>query len=130
MYMQYNLPVFFYPHYNFVSNRMKIWRYSLWLSVISCSLLCVVFLLPNTYSVFVWNKLRVEAGILFPVLLVAWTTALFGFALNNVFIDRSVADRKIQMTTFLKCLPSLLGIPAFFSFVWFLYRWYKGDPNR
>jgi len=30
----------------------------------------------------------------------------------------------------MKAVPSLLGIPAFFSFAWFIFRWYKGDPNR
>jgi hypothetical protein len=109
---------------------MKIWRYSLWLSIISCTILFIIFLLPRSYSVFVWSKFRVDAGILFPVLMVSWTAALFGFALNNIFIDRSVTDKKLQMTAFIKCLPSLLGIPAFISFVWFIYRWYKGDPSR
>lgn len=109
---------------------MKIWRYSLWLSVVSCCLLCVIFLLPPAYSVFIYTKFRVDAGVLFPVLLVSWTTALFGFLLNNIFIDRSITDKKIQMSAFMKGLPSLLGIPSFFSFVWFIFRWYKGDPNR
>jgi hypothetical protein len=109
---------------------MKIWKYSLWLSVFSCCLLCVVFLLPKTYTVFIWNKFGVDAGILFPVLLISWTTALFGFALNNIFIDRAITDKKLQMSSFMKTLPSLLGLPSFGSFVWFIFRWYKGDPHR
>ncbi len=121
------LPIFllFIPLY-----LMKLWRYSLWLSLISCTILCIVFLLPANFKIFIWSKERVDAGILFPVLLVSWTTALFGFALNNVFIDRAVTDTKIKMTDFMKAVPSLLGIPAFFSFIWFIFRWYKGDPNR
>lgn len=109
---------------------MKIWRYSLWLSIFSCCLLCVSFFLPQSYTVFIYTKFRVDAGVLFPVLLVSWTTALFGFLLNNIFIDKSITDKKIQMSNFMKGLPSLLGIPSFLSFVWFIFRWYKGDPNR
>lgn len=110
---------------------MKLWRLSLLLSIISCILLGIVFLMPSNYRVFIWKEHGVvDAGILFPLLLFSWTTALIGFALNNIFIDRTIADGKIKMSDFLKAVPSLLGLPAFFSFVWFLFRWYKGDPNR
>ena len=110
---------------------MKLWKFSLWLSILSCTLLCIVFLMPSTYRIFIWREHgMVDAGILFPLLLVSWTTALVGFALNNVFIDRTISDSKIKMTEFVKAVPSLLGLPAFFSFVWFLFRWYKGDPHR
>jgi len=107
---------------------MKLWMYSLWLSILSCCLLGIICLLPSGYNVFVWGKAQVEAGVLFPVLLLCWTAALFAFALNNIFIDKAVADRGITMGTFLKCLPSLLNIPALLSFVWFIYRWCKGKP--
>jgi len=90
----------------------------------------VIFLAPQSYSVFIYTKFRIDAGVLFPVLLVSWTAALFGFLLNNIFIDRTITDKKIQMSSFMKGLPSVLGIPSFFSFVWFIFRWYKGDPHR
>src|ERR1700712_6078136 len=100
---------------------MKLWTYSLWLSIFSCCLLCTICLLPAAYSVFIWGVAQIDAGVLFPVLLMCWTAALFAFALNNIFIDKAVADRSIKMGTFLKCMPSLLNIPALFSFVWFIY---------
>ena len=108
---------------------MKIWIYSLRLSIFSCGLLVVMYLLPRTYGVFIWSKSGVDPGILFPVLLVSWTAALFGFALNNIFIDKSLIDKKVQMPESKKYLPSLLAIPAIISFGWFIYRWYNGDPN-
>lgn len=107
---------------------MKIWTFSLWLSIISASLLFIIFLLSNTYGVFVWGKLRVDPGVLFPVLLLCWTTALFAFGLNNIFIDKALIDKKIEMTDLRKHLPSLLVIPSFISFGWFIYRWFKGTP--
>ena len=101
----------------------------MWLSIVSCSLLIVIFLLSNTYGVFIWSKFRVDPGKLFPVLLLSWTAALLAFGLNNIFIDKSLIDKKVKMTDFRKHLPSLLVIPAFISFGWFIYRWYKGNPN-
>ena len=109
---------------------MKIWTYSLWLSITSCILLAIIFLLSNTYGVFIWNKLRVDPGVLFPVILLSWATALFAFGLNNIFIDKSLLNKEVKMTDLRKHLPSLLVIPAFISFGWFIYRWYKGDPNH
>jgi hypothetical protein len=78
----------------------------------------VIFFLPESYTVFSWTKNQVEAGILFPVLLLSWTAALFGFLFNNMY-----------MPAFKTYLPSFLGIPAFASFIWFIIRWYKGKPN-
>ena len=109
---------------------MKLWYYALWLSIASCILLLIVYFLPPDFTVFIWNKSQVDAGVLFPVLLVSWTAALFGFALNNIFIDKSIVDRNAKKMNGLHAyLPSLLGLPAFFSFMWFIIRWYKGKPD-
>jgi hypothetical protein len=91
----------------------------------------VISLLPANYSVFVWAKNQVQPGFLFPVLMVNWTTALLGFAFNNVYIDKSIFDKNARKMSGIKTyLPSLLSIPAFFSFVWFMIRWYKGDVKH
>ncbi|MEN9569266.1 MAG: hypothetical protein RL172_497 [Bacteroidota bacterium] len=109
---------------------MKLWYVSLILSIVSCMILLVVCFLPDTYTVFNWSKADVQAGILFPVLLISWTAALFGFLFNNIFIDRSMMDKNAKpMPAFKSYLPSFLGLPAFASFVWFIIRWYKGKPN-
>ena len=109
---------------------MKLWKYSLWLSIFSCILLFIVFYLTPEYNVFIWRQFRLDAGILFAVLLLSWTTALFGFALNNVFIDKALTDKNIKMPANIKCLPSILGVPSFLSFIWFIYRYYKGNPHH
>ncbi len=109
---------------------MKLWYVSLVLSITSCIILLVVCLLPDPYSVFAWSKTQVEAGILFPILLISWTTALLGFLFNNIFIDKTMMERNASpMPAFKSYLPTLLGIPAFTSFIWFIIRWYKGKPH-
>lgn len=110
--------------------KMKLWYVALGLSITSCLILLVIVFLPDSFTVFNWTKSQVEAGILFPVLLVSWTVALFGFLFNNIFIDKTMMDSKVkQMPAFKTYLPSLLSIPAFGSFIWFIIRWYKGKPN-
>jgi hypothetical protein len=108
---------------------MKYWTYSLLLSIISCILLLVIFLLPDSFTVFKFTKTQVDNGVLFPVLLLSWMASLFGFALNNIFIDKHYSDNKPHMPGLKKYLPTLLGMPAFLSFVWFIFRWYKGKPE-
>ena len=109
---------------------MKLWYVSLILSIVSCIILLVICFLPANYTVFNWTKTQVEAGVLFPVLLISWTAALFGFLFNNIYIDKSMMEKNAkQMNTFKSYLPSFLGLPAFLSFIWFIIRWYKGKPN-
>jgi uncharacterized membrane protein (DUF106 family) len=109
---------------------MKLWYVSLILSIVSCIILMIVFFLPEGYTVFNWTKNQVEAGVLFPVLLLSWTVALFGFLFNNIYIDKSMMEKNAkQMPAFKTYLPSFLGFPAFASFIWFIIRWYKGKPN-
>ncbi len=109
---------------------MKLWYLSLALSILSCILLLVTWMLPPAYTVFDWSAAEVQAGVLFPVLLVSWTLALFGFLFNNIFIDRNLVEKNARpMKPARAYLPSYLGLPAFFSFIWFLLRWYKGKPE-
>lgn len=109
---------------------MKLWYVALTLSITSCIILLVVFFLPDNFTVFNWTKTQVEAGVLFPVLLVSWTASLFGFLFNNLFVDKTLVDRNAKpMPSFKTYLPSFLGLPAFSSFIWFIIRWYKGKPN-
>jgi hypothetical protein len=109
---------------------MKLWRISLWLSIASCSILLVIFCLPSSVTVFSYNAKEVGPGILFPVLLLSWTCSLFGFAFNNIYIDKSIGDKfAAKMSHFKLYLPSILGLPAFMSFIWFIIRWYKGKPD-
>ena len=108
---------------------MKYWTYSLWLSIISCTLLLVIFFLPDSFTVFKYTKTQVDNGVLFPVLLLSWMGALFGFALNNIFIDKHYSDGQPKMPRLKKYTPTFLSMPAFFSFLWFLFRWYKGKPS-
>jgi hypothetical protein len=80
--------------------------------------------------VFSYNAKQVGPGILFPVLLLSWTFSLFGFAFNNIYIDKSIVDKNaVKMRWYKLYLPSLLGFPAFMSFIWFIIRWYKGKPD-
>jgi len=109
---------------------MKLWKISLWLSVASCFILLIVILLPNNFTVFTYTKTQAGMGILFPVLLVSWTLALFGFAVNNVYIDKSIVDKNApKMGGFKTYLPTILGLPAYISFLWFIVRWFKGKPD-
>jgi hypothetical protein len=109
---------------------MKLWYISLALSIASCVILMIIFFLPDTYTIFHWTKTEVQAGVLFPVLLVSWAMALFGFLFNNMFIDKNLVEKESKTMEPLKAyLPTYLGIPAFTSFVWFIIRWYKGKPN-
>jgi hypothetical protein len=107
---------------------MKYWKYSLWLGIFSFALLITSLLLPASYSVFIWKKFTVDAGILFPVLLVSWIAAVLAVAFNNIFVDEMYMYKKIEMKRRKKYLPSLLGLPGLISFVWFCYRWYRGNP--
>lgn len=108
---------------------MKYWNYSLWLGVFSLALLTAILMLPASFSVFVWNKVGVDAGILFPFLMISWVTSVVSVAYNNIFIDRLVLYKGIEMRRTKRYLPSLLSMPALISFVWFCYRWYRGNPN-
>ena len=109
---------------------MKLWYYSLLLSVVSCVLLLVIYFLPDDFTIFVWSKSQVNAGVLFPVLLVSWLTSILAFAANNIFIDKNIFEKKpVKMSSFKLYLPTLLGVPGFSSFIWFIIRWYKGKPG-
>lgn len=109
---------------------MKLWKISLWLSIASCLLLLIIFILPDNFTVFSYENKQVGMGVLFPVLLVSWTLALFGFAANNIYIDKTIGDPKAeQMSRNKTYLPSMLGIPSYISFVWFIIRWFKGKPH-
>lgn len=109
---------------------MKLWYLSLALSILSCLLLGVSCLLPAHYTVFDWSAAEVQAGVLFPVLLVSWTLALFGFLFNNIFIDRNLVEKGAKTLPPARAyLPTYLGLPAFISFCWFIIRWYKGKPE-
>jgi|GEM_PF-1302781 len=109
---------------------MKLWKISLWLSVASCSILFIIVLLPGNFTVFTYTKTQIGMGVLFPFLLIAWTLALFGFAVNNVYIDKSIVDKDAKKMSGLKMyLPTILGLPAYISFLWFIIRWYKGKPD-
>lgn len=109
---------------------MKLWYYSLVLSVVSCVLLLVIYFLPNDFTIFIWSKHQVDAGVLFPVLIISWLTAILGFAANNIFIDKNMFEKKpVKMPSGKLYLPTILGIPGFSSFVWFVIRWYKGKPG-
>jgi len=109
---------------------MKLWKISLWLSIASCLLLLIVLLVPDNLTVFTYQDKQVGMGVLFPVLLVSWTLALFGFAANNIYIDKTIVDPKAkQMSRTKTYLPSMLGVPSYLSFVWFIIRWFKGKPH-
>ncbi|HMO63528.1 MAG TPA: hypothetical protein PKC39_15890 [Ferruginibacter sp.] len=109
---------------------MKLWRYSLLLSITSCLLLLIIFFLPDSFTVFEWTKAEVNAGVLFPVLLLSWLTALLGFAANNIFIDKNiVAKEPVKMSYMKQYIPTWLSLPGFSSFIWFIVRWYKGRPG-
>jgi UDP-N-acetylmuramyl pentapeptide phosphotransferase/UDP-N-acetylglucosamine-1-phosphate transferase len=109
---------------------MKLWYVSLILSIVSCIILLVICLLPDGYTIFIWTRPQIEAGVLFPVLLISWTTAILGFLFNNLFIDKNLVDKRAKTMHPLKAyIPTYLGFPAFFSFLWFVIRWYKGKPN-
>ncbi len=109
---------------------MKLWYLSLLLSIASCLVLLVMCFLPDHFTVFNWTKSDVQAGVLFPVLLLSWTLALFGFLFNNMFIDKNMVEKNAKPMPRLKAyLPTFLGFPAFSSFIWFIVRWYKGRPN-
>jgi len=111
--------------------KMKYWKYSLWLSILSFTILIISLLLPASYSVFVWKKFGVDAGILFPVLLASWVMSLFAIAYNNIFADEIYlhkTNEANEMRRLKKYLPSLLSLPALISFVWFCCRWFIGKP--
>ncbi len=109
---------------------MKLWYVSIILGIVSCLILLVICLLPEGYTVFNWSAHQVQAGVLFPLLLLSWTMALFAFLFNNIFIDKKMMERNIKpMPSFKAYLPTLMGLPAFTSFIWFIVRWYKGKPN-
>ncbi len=116
--------------FSFNIRLMKLWYISLILSICSCIILLVMCSLPDTYTVFKWTKSEVEAGVLFPLLLLSWTAALFGFLFNNMFIDKNIVEKGAKkIPPFKAYLPSFLSLPAFSSFIWFIVKWYKGRPN-
>lgn len=116
--------------FSLISGSMKLWYISLMLSIASCLILLVMYMLPDTCTVFTYTKSEVQSGVLFPVLLLSWTTALFGFLFNNMFIDKNIVEKDAKpMPAFKAYLPTFLGFPAFVSFIWFIVRWYKGRPN-
>lgn len=72
---------------------MKLWYISLTLSIASCLILLLMYMLPDAYTVFNYTKSEVQSGVLFPVLLLSWTAALFGFLFNNMFIDKNIVEK-------------------------------------
>ena len=107
---------------------MKTWKFSLYLGLCSCITLLVAFFLPGEYSIFIWSNEGVGAGRLFPIMFFIWIAAIIAFAINNVFADKCYIDHNLKMRSAQKYLPSLLGLPALLSFVWFLYTWIKQTP--
>ena len=112
------------------ASHMKLWYISLLLSIVSCIILMAMCFVSDEYSVFNWSKNEVQAGVLFPVLLISWATSLLAFLFNNIFIDKRMMQINARRMPSLKAyLPTLLGIPSFTSFIWFIIRWYKGKPD-
>ena len=106
---------------------MKTWNYSLFLSITSFCNLLITFFLPGYYSTFRWGSQGADAGKLFPVMLLIWAISLVAFAMNNVFVDKCYVDNNLKMPALLKYLPSLLSIPSFISFIWFIYTLLRGS---
>ena len=104
---------------------MKTWNYSLYLSLCSFIILLITFFLPGEYSIFISGREGATAGKLFPLMFFIWVASIIAFAMNNIFADKCYIDQNLKMPGIVKYLPSLLGIPAFLSFVWFLYTWIK-----
>src|SRR5688500_15390340 len=104
---------------------MKTWYYALYTSLASVLLLLLVVLLPPAYSVFVWHKSARGAGTLLPLMFIIWILSLAAFALNNVFVDKCYITQNLEMHPLRKYLPCVLGAPALFSFVWFVYTFVK-----
>ena len=104
---------------------MKYWKYSLYFGIFSFAVLVVIFISPANYTIFIFDKTGLGPGKLFGVIWLIWITALLAFALNNIFADKWYMDENLRMNQLQKYLPSLTGIPAFISFVWFLYTWLK-----
>ncbi len=108
---------------------MKLWYIALLLSFLSCIILMVIYFLPDTITVFDWSKTQVEAGVLFPFLLVSWAVSLFSFLFNNIYIDNRMLDNDAKpISDFKANLPSIFCLPALISFIWFIIRWFKGKP--
>jgi hypothetical protein len=107
---------------------MKYWKYSLWLSIFSSAILIAGLLTPASCKVFVWKKMGVDPGILFPVLLICWTTSLLAVAFNNIFVDAIYMEDAVNIKGIKKYIPSILSLPGLISFIWFCCRWYIGKP--
>ena len=104
---------------------MKIWKYSLYLSIFSCASQVIILFLPDQYSIFIRNQSGLNGGKLFPVMWLIWLSSLAAFAINNIFADNLFYNENISMSGFKKYLPTFLGLPAFFSFMWTVYSWVK-----
>ncbi len=108
---------------------MKTWKIALGIGFISTLILVIVILLPKNYTVFSLSEQGVDIGALFPVMLCIWILALIAFAINNVFVDKYYIDNNLKMHPFLRYLPSIIGIPVFISFIWFLCTWLVTNPH-
>lgn len=107
---------------------MKTWNYALYISIVSLLILIIIGFLPGHYSVFIWSKAGGNVGKLFPVMFFIWTLSLVAFAMNNIFVDKYYIDNHLQMRAVHRYLPSILSIPVFMSFIWFVFTWLKGNP--
>lgn len=107
---------------------MKTWNYALYMSIFSVVILIITFFLPAHYSILSWSKDGADAGKLFPLMLFIWALSLIAFAMNNVFVDKCYVDDNLKMNSLVKYLPSVLSIPVFSSFIWFLFTWLKDNP--
>ena len=105
---------------------MNFFKLALWLAVASVIFLVLIIFSPTKYMVLQWENFVFNPGVLFSFLLFSWITALASLALNFIYAERLFIIHEVAVSKRKKYFPSMLCIPAIFSFFWFCIKFYQG----
>ncbi len=92
------------------------------IAITSLVLQLIVFISPQEYYILSKHEGVLKEGIMFPVMLIAWSLSCIAGAFNLIYIDRLHMDHYIPIPRAKKIMPSILCIPAAFSFFWFCFK--------
>lgn len=99
---------------------MNYYKMALWLAIASIVLLLIILFSPAGYELFLWKKSIFSAGILVPLVLVAWVFALLALAFNYIHAENLFLEDYEKVSRRVKYFPALLSIPSVGSFFWLM----------
>ena len=105
---------------------MNFFKLALWLAMASIIFLVLIIFSPTKYIVLRWENFIFSPGVLFPFLLFSRISAHASLVLNFIYAERLFIIHEVAVSKRKKYFPSMLCIPAIFSFFWFCIKFYQG----